>query len=42
VIMPLLTQGMTRRGRERSCLSRLPFRVARARVSPRQEEIAAR
>jgi len=42
VVTPLLIQGMTRCARGRSCLSRLPFRATRARLLPRQEEIAAR
>jgi len=42
VVTRLLTQAMTRWARARSCLSRLPSRATRARVSPRQEEIAAR
>jgi hypothetical protein len=42
VVTPLLIQAMTRCARGRSCLSRLPSRATRARVSPRQAEIAAR
>ena len=40
--VPLLIQAMTRCARARSCLSRLLSRATRARVSLRQEEIAAR
>jgi hypothetical protein len=42
VVTPLLTLAMTRWARARSCLSRLPSRATRARVLPRQAEIAAR
>ena len=42
VVTPLRIQVMNRCARERSCLSRLPSRATRARVLPRQEEIAAR
>jgi hypothetical protein len=42
IVTPLLIQAMTRCVRGRSCLSRLPSRPTRARVLPRQAEIAAR
>ncbi len=42
LVTPLLIQAMTRCARGRSCLSRLSSRATRARVLPRQAEIAAR
>ncbi len=42
VVTPLLIQAMTRCARGQTCLSRLPSRATRGRVSPRQEEIVAR